>query len=528
MRTTFTRLLPLLGIALLLTGCPPATSDSSFNGKILHCDLAADPERLDPATMTGVPEGRIVFNVFEGLFMPSQDGAPVAGSGINAPVVYGAAESHEVSDDQLTWTFHLRKNGKWHNGDPVLASDFVYAWKRVLTLNADYAEMFDRVKNAAAFRDPKDTSVTDFAEVTLENPCQYFAEILAFYTWFPVNEKVVEKFGDDWTRVENYCGNGPFRLKEFAQRQRVLLEKFADWHDAASVKLDRVELLIIPDDAARNNQYTLGQLDMVLGGIPNEKMRTWKGTPDFHIDPYFGTYYYRFNVTDPTLKDKRVRQALGLAIDREALCNTVLQKIYAPATGFVPPIKGYTSANAMKTDINRARELLAEAGYNETNRLPSLTLLYNSEAENHRLIANEIQQQWTRQLGITVELEHTEWKNVLDRYDNLNYQVGRAGWIGDWTEPDTFLDIFQGDAGNNDTGWVNDEYDRLLNAARSEGDRDKRMKLFEAAEKILLEECAITPIYFYANPRLTSTRVQNFKPHPRGVTLFRYLDITAE
>ncbi|MGE3853677.1 MAG: peptide ABC transporter substrate-binding protein [Planctomycetota bacterium] len=529
-------LLILLLPALALTpiGCPSGGGGNpeAGNGRVLNCDLAADPEKLDPATMTGVPEGRVVFNVFEGLFMPTPDGELVPG-GLPWPVVYGAAESHTVSDDQLTWTFKLRANGKWHNGDPVTANDFVYAWKRVLTMNTDYAEMMDRVKNAHAFREKE---LTNFDEVgfkvidpltlsiTLADPCRYLPELLAFYSWFPVNQKVVEQFGEDWTRVEHYVGNGAFKLTAFAQKAEIVLEKFSDFHDAASVKLDKVVLHIIVDATARETRFETGGIDMLIGGIDAAKIDKWRGNPAFHVDNYLGCYFYRFNCAAPALKDKRVRHALSLAIDRDSLCRTVWRRTFTPATGFVPPIEGYKTPDMMRTDVEAARKLLAEAGYKDGADFPRLSILFNTDT-NHERVAVDIQQQWKTQLGINVDLEQAEWKTVLDRVDKMNFLIERAGWIADWTEPDTFLDIFQTAAGNNDTAWSNPAYDSLLAQARKESDRSKRMALYEQAEKILLDDMPIMPLGFYTNPRLVSPRVVGYKAHPRGVVLFRYMDV---
>lgn len=510
--------------------------------KTLNLGVAGDPETLDVGKMSGAPEGRVAFNAFEGLWMPAQStGKPV----------YGAAESHTISEDGKTWTIKLRKDAKWSNGDPVTADDFAFAWKRVATpgFDADYAEFMDFIAGMESFRkkewkalvgdEAKDEVSAEDAwakvgvkvkdpqtlEVTLVNPTPFFPELMAFYTFFPVHKASVEKHGDSWTDPANIVTNGPFTLKEYKLQQHLLLTQNTHYWDKANVKIEQIKIFIIKDNISMLNAFKEGKIDIMAGGIPISKLPKWKGKDEFRLDPMLGTYYYRINVTaNDALKKKAVRQALALAIDRNSLARLTMKGLYDPANGFVPPMENFTNPTKLSYDPKRARELMTEAGYEKGKDFPTITLLFNSD-ENHKLIAEIIQDTWKRELGIDVKLENKEWKTYLTAIDKLNYEVARAGWIGDYNDPTTFLGIFTTGNGNNDTGWGNPEFDKLIAGAYAEVDAAKRRKMLEDAEKIMMDEMPIIPIYYYKTPNLIGKRVIGHKPHNRDVHLAKYMDL---
>ena len=333
--------------------------------------LAADPETFDPAKMSGAPEGRIAFNLFEGLMMPN-----VTTEGLDDPsqlVVYGAAESHELSEDGKTYTFKLRSDAKWSDGSDLTAKDFAESWKRVLTpgFAADYATMMYVIEGAEAYNkgEAKDWSSVGVKalddktlQVTLNNPTPYFLELVAFYTFFPTPQAVIAEKGDAWTKPENIVTNGPYKLASYQPQQELMLSKNEQYWDAANLKIDRAKLRIIPDANARVTAYETGELHWV-DALPVAQITSLLTHPHYYNEPLLGTYYYRVNVSDPNspLSDPRVRRALSMAIDRESLVNNTLNGLYKVATSYVSPMAGYESKTSTEYSIKKARELLAEA-----------------------------------------------------------------------------------------------------------------------------------------------------------------------
>ncbi len=546
--------LSLALLTLLAVGCkgektgpggePPATHGAATNGagattggallqegaKAEEADtlalvIAGSPETMDPGKMSGAPEGMLAFNCFEGLWMPSQDsGAPV----------YGAAKSHEVSADGRVWTIQLREDAKWSNGDPVLASDFVFAWKRVLTpgFDADYAEMLDIFKGAAAYRkgETKDWETVGVKaegertlKVELVNPTPYLTELFAFYTFFPVHQKTVEAHGEDWVKPEHYIGNGAYKLAKYEHQQHLLLERSEAYWDKANVSIPKVRIRIIKDNTAQLNAFKSGQLDIMSGGIPVGQIPALRGYKEFRMDPLLGTYFYRVNVkANEALGKAEVRQALALAVDRKALVQRTLKGLPLPAGGFVPEMPGYTPKTKLDFDPDKARDLLAKAGYPEGKGFPETTLLFNTD-ENHKLLAEIIQDMWKRELGITIKLENMEWKTYLEAVDKGNFEIARAGWIGDYSDPETFLIIMTSGNGNNDTGWGDPAYDQLVLGAQAEADPKKRFAMQADAEEKLMAAMPVIPIYFYRNAALVSTRVEGFGANNRDVHLVKYM-----
>jgi oligopeptide transport system substrate-binding protein len=546
----FSFVLSLVMVAPLLASCggssaaPTAapTTASAATSAPAGSELAADqsftfnngaePETLDPAIMTGDPEQKIIFQLLEGLttYNP-KDLTP-------AP---GVAEKWDVSADNLTYTFHLRDT-KWTNGDPITANDFIYSWRRALDpqLNggkpSDYAYQLYYIKGAQDFNEGK---ITDFNQVglkatdpktlvvTLVDPTPFFLDITSFQTLLPVHQATVEKFTTDWTKPENFVGNGAYKMTEWKPQQDIILEKNPDYWDAANVKLTKVKILPIDDNNTALAMYEKGDCDW-LRTLPVEQVDAWKSKPETHITPFLTVYFYRFNVTKAPFDNADVRKAFDQAVDKESIVKNVTKAGQVAAKAFVPPgTPGYKGVEdqGLAYDPAAAKALLAKAGYPDGKGFPTVQLLYNT-SESHKAIAEAIQQMWKTNLGVNVELVNQEWKVYLTSQSNLDYQVSRSGWVGDYPDPKTFLDMFVTGGGNNQTGWSNKAYDDLIAKTQTDKTTDERMADFAAAEKILVvDEMPIMPIYYYVNINVLKPYVQGMDFNLIDVHYFKYLSI---
>jgi oligopeptide transport system substrate-binding protein len=520
--------LPLL---LLLVGCGPkestgtATASSAADGNkrmILRLGNGAEPQDLDPQVVTGVPEHKLLMGLFESLV--SEDPQTLEPE----PAV---AERWAVSADGLTYTFHLRDDARWSDGTPVTATDFVRSYRRMLdpAFAAEYSYLLWFVAGAEDFNKGR---LSDFAQVgfkaldaqtlqiTLTHPTPFFLRVVAsHYAWCPVPIDVIAKFGPltqkatRWTQPGNLVSNGPFRLKTWQPNQRIVMERNPHYWDAARVKLDEIEFYPTENISTEERMFRTGQLDKT-NELPNAKIDAYRRDfpESLRIEPYLGVYFYRLNVTRPPLNDKRVRRALALAIDRESIVKNVTRGDQRPAYAVsYPGTAGYTPEARLEGDIAEARRLLAEAGYPEGKGWPHVELLYNT-SENHRAIAEAIQQMWRRNLGIDVKLHNQEWKVYLDSQDNLDFWVQRAGWIADYVDPNVFLEIWTGGNLNNDTGWSNAGYDRLAAAALAAPNDAARYALYQQMDAILVDELPVIPIYYYTRVYALNPRVKGYWP----------------
>jgi len=520
-----------LGLAAVMSGCGKSKTEGDSGSRVetgnrdqvLHLGNKAELQDLDPHIIEGVGEHNVVSGLFESLVTEHPK---------TLEPVPGVAERWEVSPDGLVYTFHLRPNARWSNGDPVTATDFVNSWRRILTpsLGSKYSYMLYVMKNAEPFNQGK---ITDFSQVgvkalddrtlqvTLEHPTGYFLQMVAnHYSWWPVHTPTIEKHGrlyergNRWTRPENFVGNGPFLLADWKPQRVITLKKSPTYWDAASVKLNEINFYPIESLDTEERAFRSGQLHSTYE-VPLPKIDVYKkDNPELlRMDPYFGTYMYRMNTTRPHLKDKRVRQALSLAIDRKAIVENVTRGGQRPAFHFTPPdTQGYTSRTHTEFNPDRARQLLAEAGFPDGKGFPPVEILYNT-SEAHKAIAEAIQQMWKKELNIDARLLNQEWKVYMDSESQLNYDVSRAGWIGDYPDPSTFLKTFTTSSGNNRTGWSNPEFDRLIAEADRANDPAQRMELFQKAEAILMEEMPLVPIYFYTRVYLQQPSVKNWHPN---------------
>jgi oligopeptide transport system substrate-binding protein len=523
-----------------LTGCgkkdsaaPASPATSAPGSKILRVGNGSEPKELDPHVVTGVQEHKIITALLEGLVTYSETG----------DIAPGVAERWEISDDGLTYTFHLRADAKWSNGEPVTAQDFANSFKRILTpsLGSEYSYKLFHLVGAEEFNTGQ---LTDFSKVgvatpdgrtlrlTLKHRTPFLLESMNHYAWFPVHIPTVEKFGgldrpgSPWTRPGNFIGNGPFTLVDWKPNQKITVTRSATYWDHANVKLDGIEFFAIESADTEEREFRTGRLDYAYS-LPLSKIETYRRDhPDtYRATPYYGTYFYRINVTQKPLDDKRVRRALALAIDRESIIKNILRDAgQTPAYHFTPDSEKFTATARLTGDLAEAKRLLAEAGYPDGKGMPKVEILFNT-LESHRTIAEAIQQMWKTRLGVDASIVNQEWKVYLDTTQTLNYQISRAGWIGDYNDPHTFLDMWITRGGNNQTGWSNAEYDRLIRSALAQPDEASRMAVYQKLEAILAEEVPVIPIYFYTRIYAISPRVKNWISTPLDNRAWKWIDL---
>ncbi len=509
---------------------PPV--DLSPETKILYLGNGTEPKDLDPHTVTGVPESKILMALIEGLVIRHPEGLDP---------LPGMAKKWDISSDGKEYIFYLR-DASWSNGDPVTANDFVYAWNRMLmpSLGSQYPDMLYDVLNAEEFNKGK---ITDFSlvgvkaldektlKVNLKNPAPYFVELLAHYTTRPVHQPTIEKFGEidtlgnQWTRPGNFVGNGPFTIEEWKLNQVIKVKKNPSYWDAERVQLNEIHFLPIDNVSREDFMFRAGQIH-VTSSIPTEKIEVYKEQyqNNISISPYYGTYYYRINLNKEPLNNKLIRKALSMSIDRELITKKVAKGGQIPAFSFTPPDpNGYFPPTKLEYNPSKAKQLLKEAGYSEADSL-TFELLYNT-SEGHQKIAEAMQQMWKEALGINIVLTNTDWKVYLSRENTGDFEISRAGWIGDYQDPKTFLDMMVSGRGNNKTGWSNQEYDRLLVKAAESTSQDERYKYLYEAEKILIDELPIIPIYTYTRIYMKHETVKGWEPNLLDSHAYQYITI---
>jgi oligopeptide transport system substrate-binding protein len=501
---------------LLTTGCirrePPADITIINN---------AEPESLDPAIISGIPEFRIVIGLFEGLTrLDPKTARPIP----------GLAQSWDISPDGCIYTFHLRTNLLWSTGEPITADDVVYSWLRAAdpATASDYAEEFFYLKNGEAFvtgkiNDPALVGVhaTDkhTVRVELNHPTAFFFDLCALPVMSVVPRQTIGKYGDRWLMAKPLPTSGPFELAYWRPNDKVRLKKNPLYWDAANTRSQIIDILPLGSPDTALNLYERGQADLVLDRtlVPGELLDVLLKRPDFHSFDYLATYFIRFNVTKKPFDDPRVRRALALAIDKERIVNKITRAGEKPAATLVPPwTANYTSPPGLGYDPALARKLLAEAGYPDGKGFPRFEYMFNAAAGGgdkvHEDIAIELQQMWRDNLGIQMDLRQVEWKVLLSSYSHLDYEVARSSWVGDYNDANTFLDCFISNNGNNRTGWKNAQYDALINEANEQTDTKKREQLFQQAETVLVrDEMPIIPIFYYAGLNYFDTnKIQGF------------------
>jgi oligopeptide transport system substrate-binding protein len=514
------RVLGFLALGWWLTAC---------SGEAERADLifiqSAEPESIDPALVSDQVSIRIATSLFEGLCRTDVDGRAEP----------GMAERWDMTPDGRTYTFHLRQGTRWSNGDPVTAHDFIASWRRTLTpaTAADYASQLYVIRQARAFNEG---TLTDFSQVgaraldektlvvELENPTPYFIDLCAFVTLAPVHLPTVEKHGSAWFKPDRIVTNGAYRLREWKIDDRILLERSPDYWDAANVRMKTVEVRPSSDPNTALNYFHTGLCDLLMdkGMVPPTLTEKLKTQPYFHTGPFLGTWFIRFNVTQPPFNDVRVRRAFALATDKRRITEKITNLGEPVAHGLVPVGAGqsYPSLPTQQRNVEEARRLLAEAGFPGGKGFPTVDYLHIPLAIE-RNIAVELQAMWQDALGVNISLSKQEQKTWLASMRELTYQMTRSSWVGDYNDPNTFLEMFITGSGNNRTGWTSAEYDARLRSAASEADPQKRNAILLDAERLLvLEEAPILPVYhyvgvqFYHADKLGGVKANLIDDHP--------------
>ena len=540
---SFSRLhLPLLFSVVLLSACggggnTESRVDAGNREGVFHFGNHSEPQGMDPHIVTGVPEHHIITALFEGL---------VTKNPYTLAIEPGMADHWDISPDGLVYTFHIREDAKWSNGDKLTAEDFRWSWQRVLSplLGSEYSYMLYSVVNAEAYNLGEQPDFNQVGvkvldpqtlQVTLRTPTPYILQIFDHYSTFPVHRATVEAFGSatdrltQWAREGSLVGNGSFILKEWVINSHVRVEKNPLYWDADKVQLNAIVFYPTENLVTEERMFRDGQLHRTEE-IPIEKIASYRQEhpENLAIAPWIGSYFYMFNTDRKPLDDVRVRKALAMAIDRDLLAETVMQGVYFPSTTLVPPgTVGYNPPVTFGYDPEQARALLAEAGYPDGQGFPVLEIQYNTH-EDHRKIAVAIQQMYLENLNINIALVNKEWKVYLDAQHNQNYDISRKGWIGDYVDPDTFLSLFITDGGNNDTGFSDPRYDEIImKEAPSELDQAKRYALYHEAETILLEAMPFLPIFTYQFKHLYATSVKGMPANIMDYYNYKYVSLES-
>lgn len=524
------------------TSADGATTDSASTGeKILSVQVGPDPETIDPALNSAVDGGNMLLHSHECLLIVDQDGQ----------LAPGQAETWEVSDDGLTWTFHLRDGLKWSDGTDLTAKDFEYSWKRVCDpmVAAPYADtvlsMVVGFEEAMDEEEPNPDALQVKAEddktlvVTLSAPCSYFGSLAAFATLSPVQQATVEANGDAWaTAAETYICNGPFYISEWVPGAYILMSKNPNYWNADAIKLDGIKWNLIEDANASYSAYQTGEV-LFIKDVPTEEIPSLTGNSDFFVDPIIGTYYLSVNTQRAPFDDVKVRKALSLAIDREYVANTLMQGTYSPASNFMGPgwidMDGnqfmdnanggqpYIDTTNFEANLEEAKALLADAGYPDGEGLPSITYSTN-DAGYHKVVAEYLQQAWA-EIGVDLSVEIVEWASFTPMRRNGDYDASRNGWVGDYSDPSNMLDLLYSTNGNNDGKFKNAEYDAAMEISRTTLDATERSEALHKAEDIMMEEAACIPVAYYNDFWLQSEKITGSWHSPYGYWYFMYADI---
>ena len=558
-------LLVVLGLTLIVSmtffGCskkeapaPVAAADSTYD---LSVCFASEPQTIDPALNSAVDGAVMLQHMFEGLMKWADGGNPATDKGdMNyAKLVNGQASSYEkvVNDDgTVTYTFKIRPDAKWSDGKAVTADDFVYTWQRLATpaTAADYCYMIDMVKGYAEVNsgeaEPSTLAVSapdaSTFQVTITYDCPYFLEVCAFPATFPVRKDIVEANPDTWTTENNsanYISNGPYKLAEWVHDSYIKMVPNEHHYDVANLGPDTITFRLMNDQNAMLAGYRSGDLQFIQD-MPVDETAGLLASGELNIVDYIGTYYVVYQTQKAPFDDWRVRKAFTLAIDSPYIVEQITQSGEVPAAGFVPA--GIYDADSSGADfrttggnyweiptteeiyarnVAEAKQLLAEAGYPNGEGFPVVTYLYNT-SDAHKAIGEALQQMWQNALGVTVQLQNQEWNAFLENRKNGEYQIARNGWIADYNDPISFLDMWMTGGGNNDAQYAVPEYDALIAEAKASADPNVRMTAMHKAEDIIMgRDWALGPIYFYTQKYLMQDIDGAFYT-PLGYFVFSY------
>ncbi|MBI5770068.1 MAG: peptide ABC transporter substrate-binding protein [Verrucomicrobia bacterium] len=522
----------VVAFALCLGGCAKREIpvEEGIRTRTLLVGNQNEPATLDPHVVNAYTDQIILVALFEGLTVLDEK---------TAQARPGVAESWQASPDGLTWTFALRADARWSNGDAVTARDFAYSFHRLLSpaFAGEYSFMLWPIKNAERYNKGELKNFSDVGvevindrtlRLRLENPTAYLPALAAHPTWMPVHRATLEKHGraDDrgnpWTRPGTLIGNGPFTLTEWKPNARIVTTKNPRYWDAAHTWLERVVFFPIEQADTEDRNFRAGQLHLTYD-VPKAKAATYRtqSPSPLRIDPLLNITYLNFNTKKPPFTDPRVRRALALALDREAISSRVLNGTYPPAFAMTPPnCGGYSPVNRVPTDYAAARRLLAEAGFPGGKGFPAVAVqVLNDEA--HPRMMEAIQAMWQRELGIRVTIEPYEQKTWLQNQQTMAHTLATLGWTADFPDPVTFLDVFRTGNGQNWTGWGDKAYDTLLDQAAGTIDPAARFEKFQQAEALLLDAAPVAPLVHRARTYLLHPTVKNWEPSPLGFHRFQ-------
>ena len=565
-------LVGVMSLGMLLSGCggtsaqspspspsasAPAESTPAEGFDMAVC-IASEPQTIDPALNSAVDGAIMTQHMFEGLMKWSDSGHPVNEKGnMNyAALAAGQAESYEKTDNgdgTVTYTFKIRSDAKWSDGQPVTANDFVYSWQRLANplTAADYCYMIDMVQGYAAVNageaDPTTLGVSAPDEstfvVNLTYDCPYFLEICAFPAAFPVRQDIIEAYGDTWTTDDNsshYISNGPWKLAEWVHDSYIKMVPNEYHYDAANLGPNSLTFQLMEDQNSMLAAYRSGDLQFIED-MPVDEIAGLLASGELNIVDYIGTYYVCYQTQAAPFDNALVRQAFTLAIDSKYIVEQVTQTGQVPATGFVPagiydadpdgddfrtvggdywdaPVDDAT----YQANCEKARQLLAEAGYPNGEGFPTVTYLYNT-SDAHKAVGEALQQMWQEELGVTVQLQNQEWNAFLETRKKGEYQIARNGWIADYNDPCSFLDMWYTGGGNNDAQYSNPEYDAMIDAAKATSDPAERMSYFHKAEDIIIgQDWALGPIYFYTQKYMMADDISGAFYTPLGYFIYGY------
>lgn len=541
-------------------GTPAPSADGPFE---ITLNIASEPQSIDPALNSAVDGAIMLGHMFEGLMKWKDSEVETPGSDgtcTNAELTEGQAESYEkvVNDDgTVTYTFKIRSDARWSDGKPVTAGDFVYSWQRLVTPEtaADYNYMIDSVVNAneimAGDMDPTELAVSAPDDstfvVTLTSDLPYFLEVCAFPATFPVRQDVTTKEdgtpNDQWTfDVATYLCNGPYKLTAWNHNSEIVMEPNEQYYDVANLGPDKITFKLMDDQNAMLSGFNSGELDFIED-VPQAELPSLIASGDMKIVDYIGTYYVCYQTQKAPFDDPRVRQAFTLAVNRTFIVDKVTQAGQVPANGFVPA-GVYDAAGSTGDDFRtvggayysiegdadysyeanceKARELLAEAGYPNGENFPVVEYLYNT-SDSHKAVAEALQNMWETELGVKVTLNNQEWAVFLQTRKDGNYSIARNGWIADYNDPMSFLDMWLTGGGNNDAQYANADYDAKIQEAKNTTDPAARMQLMHEAENIIMgQDWALNPLYFYTQKYMLSDRVGGMFYTPLGYFFFSY------
>ncbi len=533
----------LLSLCMVFTlaACGGGAQPEKEVGDDLTVCFASEPSTIDPALNSAVDGAIMLHHTFEGLIKWVDDGQG------NAKLAPGMAESWDVSEDGTVYTFHLREGAMWSDGQPVTASDFEYAWKRLVdpATAADYSYMLDCVLNAPEIiydgtKTPDELAAKALDdktfEVTLHTAIPYFTEIAAFPAAFPVRQDIIEAAGDQWTfDPATYIGNGPFMMSEWVHNSYIMMVQNPNYYDLANVGPNSIKFALMDDDNAMLAAFNSGELDF-NEGYPIDEVPTLLESGQLKVGDYIGTYYVCFQTQRAPFDDPLVRKAFSLVIDRNYIVEQITRAGQVPAGGYVPA--GIYDADGPGSDFREvggsyyslskddyaanceeARALLAEAGYPNGEGFPIVEYLYNT-SDGHRVIGEALQNMWQTELGVQVTITNQDWAVFLDTRKNGDYSIARNGWIADYNDPISFLDMWVTGGGNNDAQYANATYDDLITQAKTSSDPAVRMAAMHEAEDILLGESVVAPIYFYTQPYMVKDELKGWYYSPLGYFFF--------